>query len=363
MKRKHAITTAVVVLILGTLIYLQFRTWQSFDWRQFWAQTRNVDPWMILISIILTYLVYVLRAIRWAIFLRPTKKTSVKSLIVPQFIGFTGLALLGRPGEFVRPYMIARRENLSFPSQLAVWAVERVFDMGSVAVLLGLTLAIAGGKYERFPQVKEAGFAMLFIAAGVALAVFLLWWKTDAIASLAQRLFSRVSKRVADIVCRKVTSFGEGLHTLQDFKSFLAVLGLSVCIWLMIAQAYIHVMHAYPQETITVQNGAQAGETRVVRLHEMKLEDVLLVMGASMAGSVVQLPGVGGGSQLAVISLLSSDIFRSEPYNISRELAVSCGMMLWLVTFMSVIPFGLILAHFNRISLRELGAESVQAER
>jgi hypothetical protein len=72
----------------------------------------------------------------------------------------------------------------------------------------------------------------------------------------------------------------------------------------------------------------------------------------------VQLPGVGGGSQLAVIELLSSDIFKNEPYNISRELAVSVGMLCWLVTFMAVIPPGLIMANRERVSLRMISRES-----
>ena len=33
-------------------------------------------------------------------------------------------------------------------------------------------------------------------------------------------------------------------------------------------------------------------------------------------------------------------------------------MLLWLVTFVSVVPLGLILAHRERISLRTLSAES-----
>ena len=57
-------------------------------------------------------------------------------LIAPTIIGFTGLALLGRPGELIRPYLIARRENLSFSSQIAVWAVERIFDIGAFTILL-----------------------------------------------------------------------------------------------------------------------------------------------------------------------------------------------------------------------------------
>jgi hypothetical protein len=43
-------------------------------------------------------------------------------------------------------------------------------------------------------------------------------------------------------------------------------------------------------------------------------------------------------------------------------LAASCGILLWLVTFASVVPAGLILAHHERLSLRKLSAETEQAE-
>jgi hypothetical protein len=36
--------------------------------------------------------------------------------------------------------------------------------------------------------------------------------------------------------------------------------------------------------------------------------------------------------------------------------------MLWLVTFVSVVPLGLLLSHHERLSLRKLSEESVQAE-
>ena len=75
---------------------------------------------------------------------------------------------------------------------------------------------------------------------------------------------------------------------------------------------------------------------------------VLLLMGSSMVGSVIQLPGVGGGSQLATIAALE------HIFDVPKELAASCGIMLWLVTFVAVIPLGLLLAHRERLSLRKL---------
>ncbi len=366
MKKKQLITSAIALTVLAALVYSQFRHWRSFDWEQFWRVSKDVNIWMVLGGVALIYLADVLRAVRWKLFLSPTCKTTVSRLIPSQFIGFTGLALLGRPGELVRPFLVARKENLTFSSQLAVWAVERVFDISSVAILMGVSLAVWGDKFKAYPQVQTAGYLLLGLAAALALIFFFLWWRTEQIANLMDRLLRTRSERVADGVCRKVRAFGRGLQTIRDLKSFILIVMVSLCLWVFIAQAYVQVMHAYPATTVQVQadtdddDDSDAGPvmTRNVRLYQMHLEDALLVMGASMAGSIVQLPGVGGGSQLAVIELLSSDIFKNEPYNITRELAVSVGMLCWLVTFMAVIPAGLIMAHRERISLRLISRES-----
>jgi glycosyltransferase 2 family protein len=331
--KKH-LATVIVVIILIALVYLQFRTWKTFDWAKFREQTENVNLLRILLAIICVYSVYVLRAIRWKIFLKPVRNVSSRELIPSQVIGFTGLALLGRPGEFIRPYLIARKTNLSLASQLAVWTVERIFDIGTVAILLGVNLFIY------FPQYTKAGVTFVILAAGLALVAFLLWLKTDAIANFLQRAIGRFSPRIAKSVCERIRSFGEGLHTIHDVSSFFQLIALSIGVWILVAASYLQVAHAYPS------------------LQHMALHHVLLIMGSSMAGSVIQLPGVGGGSQLAVISILASPIF-----GLSKELAVSCGIMLWLVTFVSVTPLGLYLAHRERVSLRQLSEEShVQAE-
>ena len=71
---------------------------------------------------------------------------------------------------------------------------------------------------------------------------------------------------------------------------------------------------------------------------------------------MVQLPGVGGGAQLATIATLN------HIFDVPPELAASCGIMLWLVTFFAVVPLGLILAHREHLSLRELSQETHEEE-
>jgi uncharacterized membrane protein YbhN (UPF0104 family) len=359
MKKKQIVSLVIVAAILGALVYFQFRSWQSFDWAKFRQYTGGVSLLHIGAGVALIYLAYVLRAIRWAIFLKPTAPTSFGRLIAPQVIGFAALGLFGRAGEFARPYLIARKEKLTFTSQLAVWTVERFFDLGSVLVLMAGFLALKGGvlaqvllqglQHGIHAAAHNAGHKLPFAVAGLV------------VMAIVFMLLKRASGRVALMLRARLQSFREGFNTIHDTKSFVQLVLVSLAMWLMIAGAYIQVLHSYPQIPVTVQGDA-AGVQRVARMNTMKLEDVLLVMGSSMLGSVVQLPGGVGGSQLAVIGVLQSNLFSQEPYNITRELAVSCGIMLWLVTFMSVIPAGIILARFEKISFLRLSEESSQEE-
>jgi hypothetical protein len=185
---------------------------------------------------------------------------------------------------------------------------------------------------------------------------------------------------------------------------------LSLAIWFLIALAYREVAHSYPPEPIDEaalpvvdvntaklahmpelageeltpeiidelrpalrQKGYEILEQKdnlwLVRhgkrikkigdrphLSDMDISHVLLLMGFSMVGSVVQLPAVGGGSQLAVIGALQ------VIYGIPPELAVSCGILVWLVTFMACVPVGLTLAHREHLSLRKISEESQREE-
>ncbi|HSE49183.1 MAG TPA: lysylphosphatidylglycerol synthase transmembrane domain-containing protein [Terriglobales bacterium] len=344
MTKRRALILAAVFAVLAALIYLQFRTWKTFDWAVFWARTQEADPRRLLAAVALIYAVYYLRAVRWRIFLKPVCKASAARLTPPQFIGFTGLALLGRPGEFIRPYLIARRENLTFPSQIAVWMVERIFDTGSVALLLAL--ALFSGTFSTIPFFQQApnalarlrygGYILIGGVALVAVMAFVIRRNGNALAEWIEGRLRRWFPHTAHRLAHKVRSFGEGLNTLHSPWAFAQLLGISFTIWLMIGLAYVEVTRAYPDP----------------RLHGIVLPHVVLLMVASMAGSMLQLPGVGGGSQLATIAVLA------HVFVVPQELAVSCGVMLWVITFMAVIPAGLVLARREHISLREIEAES-----
>ena len=342
MDRKRAAITGIALAILAGLVYSQFRMWKNFNWDLFLAQTRNVSMFHILHGIALIYLAYVLRAVRWKIFLRPVRpQASAIGLVAPTVIGFTGLALLGRPGELIRPYLIAKRENLPFSSQLAVWAVERIFDIAGFTFLFVLAafFATAPKRLESRGIFEEFALVLIAIVVGLVVGAIAVHRSGEPLARWVETRFSHLASNLGHRIAMRIREFRSGLNTIHDKKSLLLLIGVSVLMWAMIAVAYKEVSHSY-------------GTAKL----EIPQSQIFLLMAASMVGSLVQLPGVGGGSQFATIETLN------HTFGVPPELATSCGIMLWLVTFIAIVPVGLLLAHRERLSLRTLSKESHAAE-
>src|ERR1041385_1520794 len=112
MNKKRFLLTTLVIAILAILVFLQMKTWRRFEWDKFALATKDIRISLIIAGIALIYSVYVLRALRWKILLRPVCHAQTRQLLGPTVIGFTGMALLGRPGELIRPFLIARRQKL-----------------------------------------------------------------------------------------------------------------------------------------------------------------------------------------------------------------------------------------------------------
>ena len=333
MRNRRVLAYGAASAVLAALVWLQFRGWQSFDWTNFWNRTSQVSKLQVFYAILLNYCAYVLRSMRWKVFLcsvRPDARSV--DLIPPTIIGFTGLALLGRPGELIRPYLIARREKLTFSSQLAIWTIERLFDLGAFGVLLVSAIffardAQASSTFIRFQRI---GVILIGLVA-VFVVISQLVSRTEIAAKVEHHLAGVGGERIAG----QIREFRSALSIAHSKFSVFTLVTLSVLMWYTIALAYQQVTSSYGAEVVRTS-----------------LSKTVILMGFSMLGSLVQLPGVGGGSQLANIAALER--ICSAPH----ELAASCGIVLWLVTVVSVVPLGLLLAHYERLSLRQLSLDS-----
>jgi len=329
---RNSLITVGIILFLAVLVYVQWRAWQHFDWQTFLQETRGLDWSRVGVAAALIYATYGIRALRWKIFMRPNREVPAVELVSPTMVGFTGLALLGRPGELVRPCLIAGRTQTSVASQLGVWTVERIFDLGAYALIASVAIFVA----PSLPALKQFRVAgVIFLSTVVALATGAIVMRKNGVAIfgwLEQKLVH--APGIVRRTLAKAESFIDGLNAIRDFRSFVEITLLSFALWLVVASSYFEIAHAYPS------------------LRYMPFSYLVLIVGFSMIGGLAQLPAVGGGAQIATILALA-DVF-----SVPRELAVSCGILFWLVSFQAVTPAGLILARKQHLSFRGLSSQA-----
>jgi hypothetical protein len=78
-------------------------------------------------------------------------------------------------------------------------------------------------------------------------------------------------------------------------------------------------------------------------------------MAASMVGSVVPIPIVSWFAQILVLQQTMQRL-----YGVQAETALACGAAITLVTFLCVVPAGLLWSRFEHVSLKQVSEESEQ---
>jgi uncharacterized protein (TIRG00374 family) len=331
-----AIALAALVLFIRSRV--------EFSWTVFGEQLRQADWRKFVIAVAMIYGAYVLRAFRWAIFLRPVKRVSPFALVGSQVIGFTGVALFGRLADLVRPYLVARRTKLTVGSQIAVYTVERMFDLGAMALIFSLALMFAPDRktiphHELMVKVAKVSFIVTLGIACFAVAVRV---SGGMLAAFAEKSLGAVAPKLGKSIAEKIRAFRSGLNTIASFPDFLMAFGISFAMWAMIVYGYLQTMWAFGDSP---------------ELAKMTLARCMVLMAASMGGSIFQLPVLGWFTTILAISATMHGWL-----GVAAEPALGAGAMLLAVTFLSVIPVGLVWSRFERVSLKSVAAESEHAE-
>ena len=342
MKKKQWIL-GLVVLVAITALVVWGRDRIHFDFGLFRAQLALADWRKIAIAFGCICLGYVFRSVRWAMLLRHIKKVGPLSLLGTQVIGFTAVALIGRIADPVRPYLVSRKTGLALSSQIAVYIVERLFDGGSMALIFCSVILLAPAGALPHPEIiKKVCYGAL--ATTIAGAVFLVAVRLagGVVASLLEGALSAVSKGLGRAIGEKIRAFRTGLDTLRSFSDFGIALSLSLAMWVLITLAYLEITRAFVASP---------------QLASLTLAKCVLLMASSMAASGFQLPIIGWFTQIGVVAAAMSAFF-----GVAAEPATACAATLLLVTFLSIVPVGLIWARFERVSLRKVAVESEEAE-
>jgi hypothetical protein len=186
--------------------------------------------------------------------------------------------------------------------------------------------------------VKKSGYwGMAGTLAGASFLV-LVRFAGNAVAAFFEGTLGVLSKKIGHAVGHKVREFRTGLDTMRSFADFAAVAGLSIGMWLLIAASYLETTRAF---------------VATPELASMTAAKCVLLMVVSGMSSIVQLPVLGWFTQIGLVATAISKFFDVAP-----EASTACAAMLLLVTFLGIVPIGLIWAQIDHVSLRKVTVES-----
>jgi hypothetical protein len=340
----------VVLLVITALGVLAYRSQNGihlaqFSWSRLWVELAETRKAYLLAAVAGTYLAYFLRALRWKRFCRYLGPASLGDVYRQTMMGFAALFVLGRAAEPIRPLLIARKCRMAVSSMFGIYVLERLFDTAATAVLAGASLLLfrgeltAGGEWEA--RIRAAGGALL--AGLVVFAAFLVYFQMHGAGFLQRRLSGwRTAEGWRGFLATQVTEFGDGLQAVRGLSDWWAAVAYSTVHWALIVFIYLWVIHSF--------GGALA---------ELTFSNAMLVLAFTMLGSLVQLPGVGGGAQLA------SFIALTRIFHIEQEPAAAVAVVTWVITFAGSCLVGLPLLVHEGLSmgeLRRLASAEVEAE-
>jgi uncharacterized protein (TIRG00374 family) len=146
-----------------------------------WLATRGVDsdalvsamthakPLPLLLVVLLTVLMYVIRAMRWRLLWPALQKAPILDLFGITNIGFMAGLFIPRAGEVLRPYLASRRYGVGVSAGLASIVLERLIDLITVLSLLALYMFVlprpAAERSDALMTTLRAGAGLAFVVA------------------------------------------------------------------------------------------------------------------------------------------------------------------------------------------------------
>jgi uncharacterized protein (TIRG00374 family) len=308
----------VLLLTIGLLAYFL----HGVDLRGAWEATRRADGRLLAVGVCVTMLTYVVRAVRWQYMLASIGPTRFSTAFRTTVIGFSASFLLpARPGEVLRPYLLARHEGLPPTAAFATVILERLLDLVTVLLLFGVFVvfvdpASLSSDEAMYGRVKAGGLLAAAAAVTGLVVFFVLAGHPERLGAWALRIERVLPAKLARAVAGFVETFAQGLAVMRQPTRLLVSLILSIPLWLSIA----------------------AGIWVASRAFHMTFGYLgsFLVMTLLVVGVAVPTPGQVGGFQVAYKVAVTT--FLGAP----EDAATAAAIVLWMISFVPVTLLGLV---------------------
>jgi uncharacterized membrane protein YbhN (UPF0104 family) len=296
-------------LIAGTII--AFRLFLNhFNWVLFFSSLSDLRPGWLGVSVVLSLLTYLIRVGRWKVLLAPVKEIPLARLFWATIVGFSAIYLLGRVAELGRPLWLMRQEKVPLSASIATVVVERFLDAIMLVAVFAWAMMVIEVPEDSVVLLAELKRAAWLIA-GTALVALMFLFVLRSHVNWVSRLIRHIR---FPTISRLTETFAQGLGFLGKTTSLAAVMIHSVALWILMA--------------------LQSWSMFLGMNLEFSFGAATLVMVAAAIGSIVQVPGIGGGFQIAWAFCLV------ELFGVGREQAVASALIAFVFSYGPTIVVG-----------------------
>lgn len=326
---------------IGISLFFLFLLFRKIEFAKLAAAFSEMEYRYLWPAILLTFVSYFFRAVRWRFLLLPLKRIPLPALFSATIIGYMANNLLpARLGEFVRAYVLADRERLPASSVFATLVLDRLFDGFSVLLILLLTvftLQLPPGMEKVQHGMVMGGYVTLAIYLAAMAFIVVLKARTVRTLHLVGVVLKPFPAKVSEKAIPLLGSFIEGLRLSPRPMDLAALVLSSALVWVTATWPIDLLLRAF-------------GLTLPVSASMFIL--VFLVFAVMVPAS----PGYVGTYHFACVTALTA-------FNIQSEKALSIALVIHGVSFFPVIILGLYYLSKENLSFRKIARSSVPQER
>jgi uncharacterized protein (TIRG00374 family) len=344
MKLRH------IILGVGIAAVALFFTFRNVSLREVLDSIFGLHYQYLPLALACFGITFVLRAYRWHYFCRSLKRIPTGRLYSPLMIGFMGNLLPARAGEFIRAYLLGKRENLSFSASFGTVVVERIFDIFSILFLFEAILLIdantilkgihgGGGRLSSF--VDSFGAAGLVWATSALIlflttACYFMTHHQDRIQRF-MALFTRIFPiKLQERIHEVFRVFMQGLGILKDPAGILISVVLSAMIWGMIVVANYPMYYCYG-------------------IHDqLPASSLITLIVFTCVALLLPTPGYVGPFQFAITFVLA------HLYGIEKSTAASFSLVTWFFQMAFIFVVGLFFIIKDNVSFLEISRQAAE---
>jgi uncharacterized protein (TIRG00374 family) len=344
--RKKRVHLFAGLVIIALSLFFAFR---GVSLHELMDALMKADYYYLIPAVGIVLMSFYARALRWRFLVCTVKKVKTAHLFSPLMIGFMANMLPARAGEFIRAYMLSRKERISFSSSFATIFIERLFDLIMVLLLLVWVLLFMPdafssgdpeGSFQIVDKVRIFGITSLVFCFIIFLFSALLQYKNELAMKIVGVCISPLPHAWKEKLLGMVHSFSDGLKIMKDRSGFIATTLLSFFIWSLFVFTYYPIYLAFGIES------------------ELPVMPSLLILCLTVAIfiTVAPTPGFLGSYHLGCVAALHG------LFGIQKAVALSYGIVAWLVAMGSAVVIGAFFAFKENVSLGEVSAEKEKTE-